>query len=132
MSRLSISGKALLLLGLSSAVSTAQARTDPLQWSIPALSARRYTAGPLTSRGVLSRGSGFTRYALQFSSDGLTQYGFVDVPDGSGPFPMIVMVHGHVSASAYHTLDYTTRYADALARAGFLVLHPDLRGYGRS
>ena len=122
----------LLLLGFWAFVSTAQAATNPLQWSIPALSARSYTAGPLSSRGVLGRGAGFTRHALQFRSDGLTQYGFADVPDGPGPFPVIVMVHGHVNPSAYHTPDYTTRYADALARAGFLVLHPDLRGYGRS
>ena len=27
------------------------------------------------------------------------------------------------------TLDYTTDYADALARAGFVVLHPNLRGF---
>ena len=26
-------------------------------------------------------------------------------------------------------MDYTTRYADSLARAGFLVIHPNLRGY---
>src|SRR5262249_22216546 len=30
------------------------------------------------------------------------------------------------------TLDYTTGYADALAQAGYLVLHPDLRNYGPS
>jgi len=124
--------KLLLMLGLWDVVSPAQARTDPLQWSIPALSARSYTAGPLISRGILARGAGFTRYGLQFKSDGLTEYGFADVPDGPGPFPVIVMVHGHVNAWVYRTLDYTTRYADSLAGAGFLVLHPDLRGYGRS
>lgn len=122
----------LLLLSLVIVVASAQAETNPLQWSLATLSARSYTAGPLTSQGVLGQSAGLTRYALQFRSDGLAEYGFADVPDGPGPFPVIVMVHGHVNPSAYHTLDYTTRYADALARAGFLVLHPDLRGYGRS
>jgi dipeptidyl aminopeptidase/acylaminoacyl peptidase len=32
----------------------------------------------------------------------------------------------------YTTLDYTTHYADALASAGYIVLHPNLRGYAPS
>jgi len=41
-------------------------------------------------------------------------------------------VHGYINPAVYNTLDYTTRYADALARAGYLVLHPNLRNYAPS
>lgn len=71
----------------------------------------------------------FTRTLITYPSDGLTIYGFVDEPRGRGPFPVVIALHGYVSRSAYNTVDYTTRYADALAAAGYLVLHPNLRGY---
>jgi dipeptidyl aminopeptidase/acylaminoacyl peptidase len=74
----------------------------------------------------------FTRYLVSYPSDEFTVYGFMNVPVGDGPFPVVIAIHGYVSPSAYGTLDYTTRYADALANAGFLVLHPNLRGYSPS
>ncbi len=42
---------------------------------------------------------------------------------------MVIVLHGYIEPSVYDTLAYTTRYADALARAGYVVLHPNLRGY---
>jgi dipeptidyl aminopeptidase/acylaminoacyl peptidase len=42
---------------------------------------------------------------------------------------VVIALHGYIEPAIYDTIDYTTRYADALARAGFLVLHPNLRGY---
>jgi dipeptidyl aminopeptidase/acylaminoacyl peptidase len=45
---------------------------------------------------------------------------------------VIIAVHGYIDPAIYNTLDYTTRYADALANAGYIVLHPNLRGYAPS
>ena len=73
--------------------------------------------------------SAFTRYMIRYASDNLTIYGFMDVPTGEGKFPVIIALHGYINPSVYTTLDYTTRYADALARAGYLVLHPNLRSF---
>ena len=109
-----------------------QAASDPLVWSTDRLAQQTYDGGPLLAQRVLSRSSGFTRSLIRFDSGGLNEYGFANVPDGPGPFPVIVMVHGYTSAATYRTTTYTTRYADDLARHGFLVLHPDLRGHGRS
>jgi dienelactone hydrolase len=53
----------------------------------------------------------------------------MNVPRGSGPFPVVIASHGYIDPGIYRTLDYTTGYADALARAGYLVLHPNLRNY---
>jgi dipeptidyl aminopeptidase/acylaminoacyl peptidase len=71
----------------------------------------------------------FTRYLISYPSQELDIVGFLNVPRGEGSFPVIVAIHGYIDPSIYETLDYTTRYADALARSGFLVLHPNLRGY---
>lgn len=71
----------------------------------------------------------FNRFLISYPSDSLTIYGFMNVPQGPGPFPVIIALHGYIEPEIYYTIDYTTRYADALARAGYLVLHPNLRGY---
>ncbi len=71
----------------------------------------------------------FTRQIIAYPSDGLTIYGFMDIPPGNGPFPVIIALHGHVAPNYYQTLDYTTRYADSLAEAGYLVIHPNMRGF---
>ncbi len=59
-------------------------------------------------------------------------FGFINIPKGEGPFPVIFMFHGYVDPKEYATLDYSVRYADALAEAGYIVLHPNLRGYAPS
>lgn len=59
-------------------------------------------------------------------------FGFINIPKGKGPFPVIFMFHGHVDPQEYATLDYSVRYADALAEEGYIILHPNLRGYAPS
>lgn len=71
----------------------------------------------------------FERYFFDYSSDGLSVHGFMNLPPGPDPLPVVLVLHGYVSPLGYETLAYTTRYADALAEAGFLVLHPNYRDY---
>ncbi len=94
------------------------------------LASRSYGGGKVAVEYVMSENSYFTRYLISYPSDGLDIYGFMNVPKrGSPPYPVIVAIHGYIDPAIYNTLDYTTRYADALARSGYLVLHPNLRGY---
>lgn len=71
----------------------------------------------------------FTRYLIRYPSDGLNIYGFANIPNDVEPHPVIIALHGYIDPAVYNTLDYTTHYADALASAGYIVLHPNLRGY---
>lgn len=106
---------------------------DPYEGlSIEELATRSYGDGILRVEDTMATTANFTRYLVSYPSDEFTVYGFMNVPHGDGPFPVVIAIHGYVSPSAYGTLDYTTRYADALANAGFLVLHPNLRGYSPS
>ncbi|MCZ7539350.1 MAG: alpha/beta fold hydrolase [Anaerolineae bacterium] len=100
--------------------------------SVDELAARNYGRGAVTIVETMGSYPEFTRYLVSYPSDDLTIYGFMNVPVGEGPFPVIIALHGYIDPAVYGTLDYTTRYADDLARAGFLVLHPNLRGYGPS
>lgn len=100
--------------------------------TINALSRLSYGGGTLVAERVLERNQSFTRYLVRYPSDGLSMYGFMNVPNAAGRFPVVVVIHGYVNPATYRTLAYTTRYADNLARAGFLTIHPNLRGHGLS
>jgi dienelactone hydrolase len=77
----------------------------------------------------LGQADGFHRYSIRYPSDGLTIGGFIDIPDGDGPFPVIIALHGYVPPEKYRLLDYTTDAADGLAQAGYFVIHPALRNF---
>lgn len=116
----------------SQATPTASSPLAPNQaaaWTIAAMAARAYGGGTLADRGKEGTERGFTRNLITYPSDGLTIYGFMDTPAGSGPFPVIIVLHGYVEPSQYGVLTYTTRYADALARAGYMIIHPNLRNF---
>ena len=116
-----------------SATPTPTVTPDPYRGlTISDLSAREYGEGELVIESMVGVAEAFTRTLISYPSDGLTIHGFMNMPRpslGEGPFPVAIVLHGYIDPAQYHTLAYTTRYADALARAGYLVLHPNLRGY---
>lgn len=103
---------------------------DPFaRYSIAYLRGQSYGGGTLEILERVGTNSAFTRYLVKYPSDGLAIHGFMNVPRGEGPFPVIIALHGYIDPAIYDTLDYTTHYADALSSAGYLVLHPNLRGF---
>ena len=102
--------------------------------TIADLAAREYGRGEIRVEEVLAVTDAFTRSLITYPSDGLTIYGFMNVPRLDGdrsdePRPVVLVLHGYISPDTYTTLAYTTRYADALARAGYVAIHPNLRGF---
>jgi dienelactone hydrolase len=121
-----------LTLALGSQIAAAQPADYP-SLTISGLRQRMYGQGEFRVERVLQVTRSFTRTLVSFTSDGLTVYGFMNTPRGKGPFPVVLVLHGYVNPHTYRTpFGYTQRYADALAEAGFLVIHPDYRGHGRS
>ena len=101
--------------------------------TIADLAARSYgQGGELEIVQQLAVTESFTRTLITYPSDGLTIYGFMNVPFGQGPFPVALVLHGYIPPENYGTIGYTTRYANALARAGYLVIHPNYRNHGPS
>lgn len=110
-------------------------------YTIEHLLQRNYgDSGQITVVEALAENDYFTRYLFSYPSDGLTIYGFLNVPqsrdaqkDNQNPsletYPVVIALHGYIDPEIYNTIDYTTRYADSLAREGYMVFHPNLRGY---
>jgi len=108
----------------------AQAPLDLFKpYTIPVLRSRGYSGGTLEDLGAMGMGDTFTRYYFRYTSDGLKIYGFMNIPQGDGPFPVIIAAHGYTDQATYDTLDYTTDLADMMTRDGYIVLHPNLRNY---
>jgi dipeptidyl aminopeptidase/acylaminoacyl peptidase len=102
------------------------------QLSVDALAARGYGGGPLYDLGVLSAHDSFTRHLISYSSDGLVINGFMDIPNGPGPFPVVLVLHGYVDPVGYQVETYTARYAAVFADAGYIAIHPNYRNYAPS
>lgn len=98
-------------------------------FSQESLAAREYGLGEFNVEYAWHDEGDFTRYYITYDSDGLNIHGFVNVPKGSGSFPVVIALHGYIPPDRYTTLDYSTRYADSIARKGYIVLHPNLRNF---
>lgn len=111
---------------MPTATAIATATRDPFAGlTIEDLASRSYGGGQLAVEETLQVTESFTRTLVSYASDGLQVYGFMNVPFGDGPFPVALVLHGYIPPRQYRTMDYTTRYADMLARAGYLVVHPN-------
>jgi dipeptidyl aminopeptidase/acylaminoacyl peptidase len=56
----------------------------------------------------------------------------MSLPDGRGPFPVLVLAHGYIDPAVYVTGQGLRREQDWLARAGYAVLHVDYRNHAGS
>lgn len=97
--------------------------------TIAELRQRSYGGGVLEIEATLQNHPTFTRYLIRYPSDGLTVYGFMNVPHDGEKFSVVLVLHGYVPETTYRVQTYTTAYADALAEAGYLVIHPNYRNF---
>src|SRR5689334_23203911 len=58
------------------------------QYTIPYLSRRTYGGGKIEVVQALTENKTHISYSIRYPSDGLTIYGFMNVPKGEGPFPV--------------------------------------------
>lgn len=99
---------------------------------IESLRVRRFQGGKITVEETLSKNNSYTKYLISYPSDDLKIYGIMNVPQGNGPFPVILLNHGYFNASTYQSGDGTDGMANILAAKGYLTLASDYRGFGKS
>lgn len=100
--------------------------------SLPALMREDFDGRGLRLGPVLAEYSTYTRYAVTYRSGDLTISGIMNVPDGKGPFPVLVLNHGYIDPAYYVTGQGLAREQDFLARRGYVVLHTDYRNHAGS
>lgn len=104
----------------------------PRPVSLPALFEREYDGQGLGLRGVIARTDAYTSHTVTYRSGDLTISGKLDVPNGRGPFPALVLAHGYIDPAYYVNGQGLMREQDWLARAGYVVLHTDYRNHAGS
>jgi dipeptidyl aminopeptidase/acylaminoacyl peptidase len=112
-----------------------EAPEDPADGrTIAGLRARAYEAGPLEVLRTLSSTPQYTSYAIAYVSDGLRITGYLNVPRGEGPFPVLLINHGYVPPTGYIAVvsNYTKREGDYFATRGYLTAGSDYRGHGNN
>lgn len=103
---------------------------DP--YSVGTLRARQYGGGQFEVLEELGSYDDFVRYKVHYVSDGLNIYGYVNVPYGNGPYPVIIALAGYKDPAKSKIVDYISDATDALASRGYVVFHPTLRGFSPS
>lgn len=98
--------------------------------TIPDFRARTFGDGAITIGEVWQRGTDYTSYLISYDVDGLRLTGLLHVPDGEGPFPVIIANRGTIARDIYQPGMDSRAFSDLMARNGFLVVAPDFRGYG--
>jgi dipeptidyl aminopeptidase/acylaminoacyl peptidase len=100
--------------------------------SIEAMRRKGYDGRDLTLGRVLAKAGSYTRYAATYKSGDLTISGIMNIPEGKGPFPVIVTNHGYIDPEVYTSGRGLRREQDYLGSRGFTVLHPDYRCHADS
>lgn len=87
---------------------------------------------------VITDDKDFTAYEFTFEfSPDLSKNlkkttGLINIPKGSGPFPLIVMFRGYVDQKKYVIGMGTQHAGEFFAKNGFITVAPDFLGYGNS
>ncbi|MCH7641216.1 alpha/beta fold hydrolase [Patescibacteria group bacterium] len=104
--------------------------TNPL--AIENLRQRSYEGSLVTIEETLSRNASYTAYSISYLSDDLKIFAAMNVPNGEGPFPIVVLNHGYFNQNTFTTGDGTQTMANILAENGYLTLASDYRCHGES
>ena len=69
--------------------------------SVQALIDKKYDGRNLKLGRLLADSGAYKRYIITYRGDGLTISGVMNVPDGKGPFPVLVLNHGYIDPDTY-------------------------------
>src|SRR3989344_6618078 len=100
--------------------------------SLPALMAKEIIGSGFTIGQVLADNESYTSYYITYNSGDLKISGIMNRPKGPGPFPLLILNHGHIDTDIYTNGRGLKREQDYLARRGYVVLHPDYRNHADS
>jgi dipeptidyl aminopeptidase/acylaminoacyl peptidase len=112
--------------------------TPLLKYMIENLSAATFKPSTIEIGKVLKDDPKYTSYEFtmkfspDFSENLKTTSGMINIPKGTGPFPVIIMFRGYVDQKLYVIGEGTAPSAKVFAQNGFITIAPDFLGYGES
>ena len=108
-------------------------KPDPLwRYYISGMRGRLYPGGEVEIHGLFGKSPDFTTYLIFYTSQGLRIGGMMNVPNGRGPYPVIILCHGYIHPEKYATGNDTWLEADYLAKNGYVTIAPDYRSHAAS
>jgi dipeptidyl aminopeptidase/acylaminoacyl peptidase len=116
----------------STPTATGEPEPEPNPISMAALIRKKYDGRDLKLGPKLGDFGSYSRYLVSYRGDGLRISGVMNVPDGKGPFPVLVLNHGYINPATYFPGQGMPREQDYLARQGYVVLHTDYRNHAGS
>jgi uncharacterized protein len=126
-------------VGAESTISPKPRPTPVHPISLEAITRADLPGGGLRLGAVRERVAGYTSYDVSFRSTTagrgtrpLRITGVLNVPDGRGPFPAVVLAHGYIDPAIYVRGQGMTRERGYLADRGFVALHVDYRNHAGS
>jgi dipeptidyl aminopeptidase/acylaminoacyl peptidase len=99
---------------------------------IESLRDRKPAGGRIEVGAPMFRGAGFSKYEMSWPSEGRRMTGTISLPDGGGPFPVVIVVHGYIPASRYWIGQDSGIFGDPMAAHGFISVAPNYPGYAGS
>lgn len=103
---------------------------DPV--SIQGLSQHKFDGRDLKLGPVQDETDTYTRYYITYMSGDLTISGIMNVPKGTGPFPVAILNHGYIDPAVYTNGRGLRREQDYFASHGWIVIHSDYRNHAQS
>lgn len=103
-----------------------------LKYSLLELAKREPQAGQIQLGDVVATHPTYTTYTYTFTTEGKTVSGLANIPNGEGPFPVIVQFRGYVDPSIYETGVGTRRSGEVYAQNGYITFAPDFLNYAQS
>jgi dipeptidyl aminopeptidase/acylaminoacyl peptidase len=101
-------------------------------FAIENLRTHAYPGGQIQVGAQMARGAGYTKSHMSWPSQGQTMTGTISMPDGPGPFPVVIVNHGHIPTSRYWIGQDSGIFGDPMASHGFISLAPNYPGYSGS
>lgn len=108
------------------------------KYSFSNLSALQLMPEPITIESVLDSQPSYASFLASWDVPNLETgtrtkvTGQINIPQGTGPFPVIIMLRGYADREIYYTGLGTRNAAAALARNGYITIAPDFQGFGGS
>jgi fermentation-respiration switch protein FrsA (DUF1100 family) len=108
------------------------------KYSFDNLSSLQLTPGPVRVESLMDVQPSYATFLASWDVPDLESgtrvkvTGQINIPQGDGPFPVIVMLRGYADREIYTTGLGTRNAAAVLARNGYITIAPDFQGFGGS